>query len=137
MGEIAELMLNGDMDEETGEWLGNGQGFPRSPSRDRRERQERRNELPASIERLVRSGFDYVRFSPHHFRIESIADFWPAREKWLFLKSGQKGQGLQSLIVELIKRPELAALYSETRQQPKVRQAKTAPGGLMADIVPF
>lgn len=30
MGEHADDILNGDVDEQTGEWLGNGQGFPRS-----------------------------------------------------------------------------------------------------------
>lgn len=29
MGEIADGILNGDFDEHTGEWLGEGQGFPR------------------------------------------------------------------------------------------------------------
>ena len=32
MGEIADAMINGDMDSQTGEWLGNGGGFPRSIS---------------------------------------------------------------------------------------------------------
>ncbi len=30
MGDIADAILNGDFDEWTGEWLGPGQGFPRS-----------------------------------------------------------------------------------------------------------
>lgn len=30
MGEIAEMMLNGDLDCETGEWLGQGDGYPRT-----------------------------------------------------------------------------------------------------------
>lgn len=43
MGEIAEMMLNGDLDEWTGEYLGPGDGFPRSldpdhPSNTDRER---------------------------------------------------------------------------------------------------
>lgn len=33
MGEIADDILNGDIDEQTGEWLGDGQGFPRSINR--------------------------------------------------------------------------------------------------------
>lgn len=36
MGGIADAMINGDMDSETGEWLGNGQGFPRSISQRKR-----------------------------------------------------------------------------------------------------
>ena len=30
MGEIAEMMLNGEMDCETGEYLGGGDGYPRT-----------------------------------------------------------------------------------------------------------
>jgi len=30
MGEIADMMINGDMDYITGEWIGNGQGCPRT-----------------------------------------------------------------------------------------------------------
>jgi len=30
MGDIADMMINGDMDCETGEWLGEGDGFPRT-----------------------------------------------------------------------------------------------------------
>jgi hypothetical protein len=33
MGEIAEMMLNGDLDCETGEWIGGGMGFPRTRNR--------------------------------------------------------------------------------------------------------
>ncbi len=30
MGEIADAIINGDIDEVTGEWIGNGQGYPRT-----------------------------------------------------------------------------------------------------------
>jgi len=30
MGDIADAMINGDFDEQTGEWLGEGSGFPRT-----------------------------------------------------------------------------------------------------------
>lgn len=30
MGDIADAIINGDFDEVTGEWLGDGQGFPRT-----------------------------------------------------------------------------------------------------------
>lgn len=30
MGDIADAIINGDMCQETGEWIGGGQGFPRS-----------------------------------------------------------------------------------------------------------
>lgn len=37
MGDVAEGILNGDFDEETGEYIGDGQGFPRSLNREHRE----------------------------------------------------------------------------------------------------
>ena len=33
MGDIADDMINGDIDEQTGEWLGGGSGFPRTKER--------------------------------------------------------------------------------------------------------
>lgn len=30
MGDMAEAIINGDFDEQTGDWLGEGQGFPRT-----------------------------------------------------------------------------------------------------------
>lgn len=33
MGDIANAMINGDIDEQTGEWLGEGGGFPRTMER--------------------------------------------------------------------------------------------------------
>lgn len=36
MGDIADAIINGDMDSETGEWIGGGQGFPRTTSRSSR-----------------------------------------------------------------------------------------------------
>ena len=37
MGDIADGILNGDFDEETGEYIGEGMGFPRSPQREKRD----------------------------------------------------------------------------------------------------
>ena len=42
MGEYADLFLDGILDEETGELIdGESPGHPRSPTRDRRERQQK------------------------------------------------------------------------------------------------
>lgn len=43
MGEIAEMMLNGDLDEITGEYLGEGDGYPRSLERGYRVRKHNMN----------------------------------------------------------------------------------------------
>lgn len=48
MGDIAEDILNGDFDEETGEYLGEGQGFPRSFAREQRNLKNK-NETPSSL----------------------------------------------------------------------------------------
>lgn len=45
MGDIAEGLINGDFDEETGEYIGPGQGFPRSFQRENREK-KKHNFLP-------------------------------------------------------------------------------------------
>ena len=36
MGEYAEDILNGDVDQHTGEWIGDGQGFPRNTPSNKR-----------------------------------------------------------------------------------------------------
>jgi len=53
MGDHADDILNGDVDQYTGEWLGNGQGFSRSgecpPRGPRKPRKEIRKELAELI----------------------------------------------------------------------------------------
>lgn len=41
MGDIADGIINGDFDEETGEYIGRGAGYPRSLQRDKRENNNR------------------------------------------------------------------------------------------------
>ena len=48
MGDMAEAILNGDMDEQTGEWLGDGQGYPRSISERKRGARFRRTDFSES-----------------------------------------------------------------------------------------
>jgi hypothetical protein len=60
MGEMADAILNGDFDEETGEYIGPGQGFPRSLARETRQKKARdiRPEYLASIQKiLVNNGY--------------------------------------------------------------------------------
>lgn len=40
MGDIADGILNGDFDEETGEYIGPGLGYPRSLARGKRDREK-------------------------------------------------------------------------------------------------
>lgn len=55
MGEIAEGLINGDFDEETGEYIGRGQGFPRSLQREQREQKsfETLNSTMLVIQKLL------------------------------------------------------------------------------------
>lgn len=55
MGDIAEGLINGDFDEETGEYIGPGQGFPRSIQREQREQKqfETLNKTLAVVQKLL------------------------------------------------------------------------------------
>jgi len=64
------------------------------------------------IAHLVANGFDYLKFSNHHFRIEHRVDFWPSTGKWRFA-NGEDGRGVITLIARLRRIPELAPLYDE------------------------
>jgi hypothetical protein len=48
MGDIADAIINGDMDQFTGEWIGNGQGYPRSISERKRGARFRRTDFSES-----------------------------------------------------------------------------------------
>jgi len=56
-----------------------------------------------AMNKVVDAGFDYVQFSPYHFRIENIAEFWPTSGRWRFVGRNLDGVGTQSLIDELKK----------------------------------
>lgn len=49
MGEIADGLINGDFDEETGEYIGEGYGYPRSLQREARERKQNREKAAPSL----------------------------------------------------------------------------------------
>lgn len=60
MGEMADAFLNGDFDEETGEWLGEGPGYPRrlsdhSTRPARPKRGQKPNVYPHKCDRCARS----------------------------------------------------------------------------------
>ena len=66
MGEIAEGLINGDFDEETGEWIGPGDGYPRSLQREAREKREAKEKalknimmptLSAVQKKLIEAGY--------------------------------------------------------------------------------
>ena len=68
---------------------------------------------PAEMERrvtcVVQAGYDYVRFSEHHYRFEGCVDFWPSTVRWRVHATDKTGQGVDTLIIYLKKRfPELA-----------------------------
>ena len=78
MGEYADMILNGDVDMYTGEYLGEGDGYPRSDHGDRyyqrrrkykytiRELQEMTNE---SLGNLIKSKAKFGREKLHHYEL--------------------------------------------------------------------
>lgn len=50
MGDIADMMINGDLDLETGEYLGEGQGFPRT-----REKHHSNNSQLRGVQKFLES----------------------------------------------------------------------------------
>lgn len=65
----------------------------------RQEQQERfRLTGEGPVTRLGRLGYAVEQFTPYHFRIEGVADFWLPRQKWRFIRTGQSGVGLDSFV---------------------------------------
>lgn len=67
MGEIADGILNGDFDEETGEYIGPGDGYPRSLAREKRE--GHKNELGGIQKYLIGKGCTAWRDVMKHFEL--------------------------------------------------------------------
>ena len=94
MGEIAEMMLDGTMDWETGEWNfdgADGPGFPMTGAEARRFSGEWRAP-PAEFKmtkkvraRLAPFG-DLRQCSAYHWQVRRdgkvVADWWPHKNKW-------------------------------------------------------
>lgn len=67
MGDIADGILDGDFDEETGEYIGPGMGFPRSLAREQREKQQMyanyntKNTTPTTGPNAVNGVFKFLK----------------------------------------------------------------------------
>jgi len=69
MGEHADDIINGDVDEFTGEWIGNGKGFPRSYKEMTDQKNKNKEQmLIANTERvrniLTKVGIEIVKEAP-------------------------------------------------------------------------
>ena len=54
MGQHADDIINGDVDEQTGEWIGNGQGFPRTfNQQNKKEKTSLANPTLKAIEKIL------------------------------------------------------------------------------------
>lgn len=58
MGQHADDILNGDVDQYTGEWLGDGSGFPRQSNKYSKSTREIRKELAILIKKTLKDSPD-------------------------------------------------------------------------------
>lgn len=94
MAEIADGILNGDFDEQTGEWLGEGQGFPRSryahtPKKDKRS--QNKKSITQELDNLRKQGYEIKSFTPYQHRINGALDLYNVSRKWHNIKTQQRG----------------------------------------------
>lgn len=85
MGDIAEAMLDGDFDHETGEWLGPGDGYPRTRRGSNPHRKGRASaELFGHLESLADEwGVHLKAHTPYHwqFRTSPVVNVYPTTRK--------------------------------------------------------
>ncbi len=55
MGQHAEDIINGDVDQFTGEWIGNGQGYPRSMNHDHNNYSKGTKAIRKELAKLIKS----------------------------------------------------------------------------------
>lgn len=118
MGEIAEMMLDGTMDWETGEWNfdgADGPGFPMTGA-EARQFQGWGREPPAPFKmtkairkRLAPFG-DLRQCSSYHWQVRRsgkvVVDWWPHKNKWRMDSANARGDVAK--LVEALKRREAA-----------------------------
>lgn len=71
-------------------------------------RQKRREEAPkiarqvdACVTKLVERGYEVIRFSEHHYRVDGRFDYWPSTGRWRSMDGTQSGSMLQPLLKAL------------------------------------
>lgn len=84
MGEIADAVLNGDMCQECGEWIGAGDGYPRSCLGCRGTKRISRRTAPKLTKPFRDVGFVVMR-DPFHWQARigaHIINYWPTKSRW-------------------------------------------------------
>lgn len=56
------------------------------------------------VERIRAMGFEVRQFSPYHFRVEEVFEFWLPRGKWHDMRTGERGQKPLDQIPFFVKR---------------------------------
>lgn len=56
---------------------------------------------PPDCERVMKLGYYMREFTPYHFRFQDRFDFWPKRARWIDIKAGARGRGVESLIAHM------------------------------------
>lgn len=103
MGEIAEMMLDGTMDWETGEWNFDGEdgpGFPMTGAEASAFRGDRRPgpsafKMTKRIKDKVAALGELRQCSTYHWQVRRdgrvVADWWPHKNKWRIANVNARG----------------------------------------------
>lgn len=114
MGEIAEMMLDGTMDWETGEWNfdgADGPGFPMTGAEARQfgggwSDQPAAFKMTKAIRKRLAPFGELRQCSAYHWQIRRagkvVADWWPHKNKWRSASANARG-GVSALISALRK----------------------------------
>lgn len=85
MGEIAEMILDGILDEQTGEYLGGAVGYPRTRNKKSTFYQRTQiNYFKSDYLPHIQKLYDVVEFNPNSFRIKGegfTIDYYPKSQK--------------------------------------------------------
>lgn len=119
MGEIAEMMLDGTMDWETGEWNFDGEdgpGFPMTGAEARRFRGDWREPPPVfkmtkKLRQRIEPFGELRQCSTYHWQVRKagkvVADWWPHKNKWRMNDANARGDA--SAFVAALRKREATA----------------------------
>lgn len=99
MGEIADMMLDGTMCCETGEWNFEGEDGPGFPMSYGQAKKYREPAAPFKISKQVRSKLEKLgelrQCSEWHWQVRKgravVADWWPHKRKWRITNRNARG----------------------------------------------
>lgn len=96
MGEIAEMMIDGILCEQCGEYIGGAVGYPRTCSgcdgSYNNEPAEWKINEGKKIEALQGKGYQVKKFNDFHFRINNKIDVWPSTGRYWLINTKIKGK---------------------------------------------